>query len=139
MARHRHRQPIVVDGANVAHEELSSSGKPKVANLVAMMRELADRGYEPVVIVDASLWHEIDDPDQLDAMIERQQVRQVPAGTDADFFVLETAENLDAPVVSNDLFRNRRERYPWVRERRVPYMVVGGQIELYEDAMARAG
>lgn len=134
----RKRPFIVVDGANVAFEEASHDGKPKMSNLVAMRRLLRERGYEPIILVDASLRHEVDDPDQLEALLEEQEVRQVPAGTDADYFVLKTAEQQDAPVVSNDRYKDRREQFPWVDERRVPFMIVQGQVQLYEDSLAPA-
>ena len=110
----------VVDGSNIAYTELSANGDPKVSNIVAVCRDLRDRGYRPVVIVDASLRHEIDDPDQLEALLDDQDVRQAPAGTQADYFVLEVADELGALVISNDGFDEYREQYPWIDERRVP-------------------
>ena len=131
------RGDIVIDGANVAFEERSADGKPKVSNLVAIARQVRDRGYEPIIIIDASLRHEVDDPRQLEALIDDQRVRQVPAGTDADFFVLKTAEQQRAPVVSNDQFKPHREQFPWIEQRRVPFMIVEGRVQLYEQALER--
>ncbi|MBX6342575.1 MAG: Zc3h12a-like ribonuclease, partial [Thermomicrobiaceae bacterium] len=65
----------VVDGSNVAYEEQTKGGKPKVSNLVAVRRALEERGYHPIVIVDASLHHVVDDPPQLEALLDRQEVR----------------------------------------------------------------
>jgi hypothetical protein len=48
---------VVVDGANVAYAEVSRAGDPQVSNLVAVQRVLEDKGFEPIVIVDASLRH----------------------------------------------------------------------------------
>lgn len=129
MAEHK---MAVVDGANVAYAEMSAAGQPKVSNVLAVRRALQARGYEAIIIVDASLRHEIDDPNQLEALLDDNIVRQAPAGTDADYFVLETAERYDARVVSNDTFDDYRERYPWIDERRLPLMVIHGEVELYE-------
>ncbi|MFZ6028650.1 MAG: NYN domain-containing protein [Chloroflexota bacterium] len=123
---------IVVDGANVAYAEVSHDGKPKVSNLVAVRRTLEARGYRPIFIIDASLRHDIDDPKQLEALIDAQVIRQAPAGTDADYFVLETADEMEACVVSNDEFTRHRGRYPWIDERRIPLMLIKGRVELYE-------
>ncbi|HHX45160.1 MAG TPA: hypothetical protein GX714_14410 [Chloroflexi bacterium] len=125
----------VVDGSNIAYTELSANGDPKVSNIVAVCRDLRDRGYRPVVIVDASLRHEIDDPDQLEALLDDQDVRQAPAGTQADYFVLEVADELGALVISNDGFDEYREQYPWIDERRVPLMIVGGEVMLHEPSL----
>ncbi len=122
---------IVVDGANVAYIEESKEGDPKVSNLVAIREELEAKGYEPVIIVDASLRHQVDDPDQLEALIEDQRIRQAPAGTDADYFILQFAEQKDALVVSNDEFEQYQDQFPWIEQRRVPLMIVHGDVQLY--------
>lgn len=129
---------IVIDGSNVAHEENSQEGKPKIANLLNLERELKERGYDPITIVDARLFHIIDDPDQLDALIKKNEIDQAPAGTEADYWVLETAERHNAQVISNDRFDEYQEQYPWIRERRVPFMIVEGHVELYEPALKDA-
>jgi hypothetical protein len=126
---------IVVDGANVAFAERSSAGEPKVSNIVAARRALRARGYAPIIIIDATLRHEVDDPGQLEGLIDSQKVRQAPAGTDADYFVLETAEQEHAQVVSNDEFEQYRDDYPWIGERRVPFMIIDGDVQLYEDQL----
>jgi hypothetical protein len=123
---------VVVDGANVAYAELSQKGEPKVSNLMAVRHALKQKGYEPILIVDASLRHQVDDPDQLEALIDDQVIRQASAGTDADYFSLEIAEQQGAYVVSNDEFERWRDQYPWIERRRVPLMIVKGQVELYE-------
>ncbi len=131
------RPIIVVDGANVAYGERSKGGAPKVNNLIAMREALEQEGYSPIIIIDASLRHAIDDPDKLEALIQQQIVRQAPAGTDADYFVLETAEMYEARVVSNDTYEPYREAHPWIYERRVPFMVIKDEVILYErDAAA---
>ena len=122
---------IVVDGANIAYIEESKGGEPKVSNLVAVRQALEKRGYKPVIIVDASLRHQVDDPDQLEALIDDQKIRQAPAGTDADYFILQFAEQKDALVVSNDEFEQYQDQFPWIEQRRVPLMIVHGDVQLY--------
>ena len=127
------KKTVVIDGANVAYEERSGGGKPKLSNLLKVRRELEERGQEAVIIVDASLKYDIDDQEQLETLIQSQQVRQVPAGTDADFFILEIADQCGARIVTNDQYRNYKDRYPWIPERRLPYMIVNGEVHLYEE------
>ena len=132
------RKPVVVDGSNVAFEETTAAGKPKVAHLVAVRRELERLGFDPIiVIVDAAFHHQVDDPRQLESLIDDQVVRQAPAGTDADYFVLTTAGEERAVVVSNDLYRPYEHQFPWIRKRRIPLMIVDGHVELYEPKLER--
>ena len=127
------KKVVVIDGANVAYEERSAGGKPKLSNLLKVRRELEERGCEAVIIVDASLKYDIDDQEQLENLIRSQQVRQVPAGTDADYFIIQFADQLDALVVTNDRYKDYAGQYPWITERRLPYMIVKGEVVLYEE------
>lgn len=122
---------VVVDGSNIAYTEKTKDDKPKVSNIIAVQRALQDRGYQPIIIVDAALRHQVDDPAQLEALIQRQAIRQAPADTDADYFVLQTAKNEDAGIVSNDEYQPYRQEFPWIAERRIPLMIVEGTVELY--------
>lgn len=124
---------IVVDGANVAYIEQSQSGNPKVSNLKAVYQALKERGFEPIIIIDASLQHKIDDPQQLESMIDNQTVRQAPAGTDADYFILETAKEYHSRIVTNDKYDDYQKEYPWIEKSRMPLMIINGNVELYEE------
>ena len=50
---------VLVDGSNVAHS--SEAEQPSLADIVAVCDKLRGEGYEPVVVVDAALRHQIDD------------------------------------------------------------------------------
>ncbi len=127
------RNVVVIDGANVAYEERSAGGKPKLSNLLKVRGELEERGFEAVILVDASLKYDIDDQEQLEQLIQSQQVRQVPAGTDADYFIIQFADQLDAVIVTNDRYKDYASQYPWIPERRLPYMIVKGEVVLYDE------
>ena len=122
----------IVDGANVAYAERSEEGAPRVSNLVAMGEALTELGYDFLVIVDAALRHEVDDREHMEALLDDDPWRQAPAGTDADYFILEAAERFDAWVVSNDEFEGWEEDYPWIHERRVPFMIIRGEVVLHD-------
>ncbi len=125
----------VIDGANIAYAERSEKGDPKISNLLAVHAALEKKGYEPLTIVDASLVYEIDDRPQLEALIDNQTVRQAPAATDADYFVIQVAEEQNALIVSNDRYERYRTAHPWIEKRRVPVMIVQGEAELYEPKL----
>ncbi|MDX1567563.1 MAG: hypothetical protein R3223_07170 [Longimicrobiales bacterium] len=125
-------EKIVVDGSNVAHIETSGDGSPKISNIQAVRSALQDRGYDPVIIVDASLRHEIDDPQQLEHLLEDEKIHQAPSDTDADYFIVETADREGARIVSNDRYEEYQDDFSWIPDRRVPLMIIDGEVELYE-------
>ena len=63
-------------------------------------------------------------------MIDDGMVRQAPAGTDADYFILSFARELNASVVSNDRFRDRIKQFPEIRDRMIRYMIVQDEVVL---------
>ena len=125
----------VVDGANIAYSERSQKGDPKVSNIVSVRAALQKKGYEPLIIVDASLVYEIDDRPQLEALINDQIVRPAPASTDAYYFVISCADENTALINSNDQFARHPTDHPWIETRRVPVMLINGEAELYEPKL----
>lgn len=95
-----------------------------------MCDKLREEGYDPVVVVDAALRHQIDDRGGYERMVERGMIRQAPAGTDADYFILSFARELEASIVSNDRFRDRQKVFPDAARRLIRYMVVKGEVVL---------
>jgi hypothetical protein len=127
----------VVHGNNVAYLELSR-GKPKVANLIAVRHALEKFGCRALIWVDDTLVEEVDDPARLKALINEQTIRRLPAGADVDEFLLKTAQELSAPLISNERFSEYQARFPWLSERRVPLKIVGGNVEFNDQLFAMA-
>jgi hypothetical protein len=119
---------VLVDGSNVAHS--TEGEKPLVANLLAVRDKLKEEGFKPIIMADAALRHQIDDQKVYEDMIETGSVRQAPAGTDADYFILSFARELGADIVSNDRFRDRLKQFPEARERVIRYMIVNEEVVL---------
>jgi hypothetical protein len=119
---------VLVDGSNVAH---SCEGEQAVlSNITLVCDKLREEGYEPLVLVDAALRHQIDDRKRYEQLVESGAIRQAPAGTDADYFILAFARELDASIVSNDRFRDRQKAFPDAAKRLIRYMVVRGEVVL---------
>ncbi|HEX4682979.1 MAG TPA: hypothetical protein VH277_09735 [Gemmatimonadaceae bacterium] len=119
---------VLVDGSNVAH---STEGETaQVANLIAIQNKLKEEGFEPIIVADAALRHQIDDTVKYEQLIDQGVVRQAPAGTDADYFILSFARELNAGIVSNDRFRDRIKQFPEARERVIRYMIVNDEVVL---------
>ena len=119
---------VLVDGSNVAHS--TEGEKPLVANLLAGRDKLKEEGLDPIIMADAALRHQIDDQRVYEDMIESGSIRQAPAGTDADYFILSFARELDADIVSNDRFRDRIKQFPEARERVIRFMIVNEEVVL---------
>ena len=118
----------LVDASNVAH--FSEGEKARLENIVLVCRKLQEEGIEPIVVADAALRHQIDDTAGYEELVEAGKIHQAPAGTDADYFILSFARELDASVVSNDRFRDRQEAFPEARERVIRYMIVRDEVVL---------
>ena len=119
---------VLVDGSNVAHA--SEGDQALLANIVVVCDKLREEGYDPVVVVDAALRHQIDNRAAYERMVDDGSIKQAPAGTDADYFILSFARELDASVVSNDRFRDRLKAFPDAAKRLIRYMVVKGEVVL---------
>lgn len=121
------KKPIaLVDGSNVAHS--GEGEKARLENIRLVVEKLREEGYEPIVVADAALRHQIDDVEGYEARVENGKIRQAPSGTDADYFILAFARELDASIVSNDRFRDRQEAFPDALDRMIRYMIVADEV-----------
>ena len=129
---------VLVDGSNVAH---STEGEgPRLENILLVREKLLEEGgVKPIVVADAALRHQIDDAAAYERMVDDGAIRQAPAGTDADYFILAFARELDASIVSNDRFRDRAEAFPEARERMIRYMIVEGEVVFERRNKRRRG
>ena len=117
---------VLVDASNVAHA--TEGGEARLENIKIVQAKLLEDGFEPLVVADAALRHQIDNKTAYEAMIENGQVHQAPAGTDADFFILSFARELNARILTNDRFRDRATEFAEERDRIIRYMIVGGEV-----------
>lgn len=127
---------VLVDGSNVAHS--SEGEKARLRNIELVVAKLEEEGLEPIVVADAALRHQIDRAQEYEQRIDDGEIRQAPAGTDADWFILSFARELDAYIVSNDRFRDRQEAFPDARERMIRYMIVEDEV-VFEKRNRRRG
>ena len=118
----------IIDASNVAH--FGEGGAARVRYISLMCDKMREEGYEPIVVADAALRHQVDDAEAYERMVDAGTVHQAPAGTDADYFILSFARELDAVIVSNDRFRDRLKAFPEVRGRLVRYMILADEIVL---------
>jgi hypothetical protein len=111
--------------------------RARASTLLAVRDELKEEGFEPILIADAALRHQIDDRGGYEQLVESGELQQAPAGTDADYFVLKLAKDLDALVVSNDRFRDGGKLADEAKTRQIRFMVVAGEVVLEKRAKRR--
>ena len=117
---------VIIDGSNVAHS--SEGDKALLENIQLVRDKLIEEGYEPVIVADAALRHQIDDGSAFEKLVENGTIKQAPAGTDADYFILSFARELDANIVSNDRFKDRVDAFPEVKKRVIRYMIINQEV-----------
>jgi hypothetical protein len=118
----------LIDGSNVAHA--TEGETPRLANILLVRDKLAEQGFEPIIVADAALRHQIDDAAGYERLVDAGTIKQAPAGTDADYFLLSFARELNAALVSNDRFRDRSRQFAEVRRQIIRFMIVADEVVL---------
>jgi hypothetical protein len=119
---------VLVDASNVAHA--TEGGEARLRNIQLVQEKLREEGLEPIVVADAALRHQIDDKAAYERLIDDGRVHQAPAGTDADYFILSFAREMDARILTNDRYRDRAKDFPRERNRVIRFMIVGDEVVL---------
>jgi len=120
------RPRALIDGSNVAHA--TEGDVARLANILLVRDKLAEQGFDPIIVADAALRHQIDDSAEYERLVADGTVHQAPAGTDADYFLLSFAKELDAALVSNDRFRDRSRQFASVRQQIIRYMILENEV-----------
>ncbi len=134
------QQTAVLDASNIVlHGPKVKKNVGRIENLLLVMRKLQDKGFRVIAVADASLRHKVNRPEVLEKLIEKGKVYQAPAGTPADYFLLSIADKEYGIVISNDVFKEWKDLFPWVRDRFrvVRYLIVGDEVYLYPDVRPR--
>lgn len=123
---------VVIDGSNVAWDDLTVNNKPKVENILKIISAVSNYGFkEVIVVVDAALRYQIEDPKNLDKQVKKGIIKVLPAKVDGDTFILRISRDTGAMILSNDLFKEFRDEFPWIDQRRIPYTIIGEEVYLH--------
>ena len=121
---------VLVDASNVARHEKDARGKGRLQTLLAMRDELRRHDFFPIVLVaDASLPYNIDEPLELTKMTSRGEVEMTNVGVEADEILARESRRSGAYVVTNDRNFHRRVAPDW-EPSRIGFSVRDGVIEL---------
>ena len=110
---------LVVDATNVI---CGLQNQCRLDLLLSLVVAEAGRGRDVLCIFDATTPHRLQTSPERDLYRWLLQYRpnhfvQCPGRTQADALILAEADRMRCAVVSNDFFRDREQRYPWVRDR----------------------
>lgn len=121
---------VLIDGSNVMHWRENA---PDLGVVQDVARAVAGQGFVPGVVFDANAgWklfgRYLHDGEFARLLgLERRQVMVVGKGTPADPFLLQTAREFGARIVTNDRFRDWAEAHPEVQE--PGFLIRGGVRE----------
>ena len=127
----RSNKIVVLDGSNIAY---GSSDKAFAQNIKFMIDALKKKGFiKFIVIVDASLRHKIEDKRIYNELMKDGLIKQSPARTSADKFIIEYAKEKNAIIISNDTFSDWKMEDAWVKlnidKYRTPFMIIDGIVK----------
>lgn len=113
------RETVLIDGSNVMYW---LDNTPQLAPLLQVVHDLSRRGMKPGVVFDANVGYKLTgkfmgERDLSRVLsLPRDQILVVPKGTQADPFLLATARDQKARIVTNDRYRDWTESYPDVAQ-----------------------
>lgn len=105
---------VLVDGSNVSYASTQGS-RPSLKRLQAVRAALDQHGIRSVTFADASLRHLIDDKLEFANLLASNEIVQVPAGSNADDYILQFAQRRQGRgdtvyILTNDTFPIRSAR-----------------------------
>lgn len=127
LARRDRRPVILLDGSNIMHWK---QGKPDLAPVRDVVRELDARGYRAGVVFDANVGYKLEGFYQNHRSLARKLglsedlVMVVEKGQPADELLLQAARDYNARVVTNDRFRDWAAAFPDVAK--PGFLISGG-------------
>jgi hypothetical protein len=117
MRSNRAKKWILIDGSNVMHWE---DNTPRIEPVRRVVTALKARGLDPGVVFDANvgwkLFGRYLGEGELGTLLNlpQDQILVVPKGSPADPWLLTTARDYGAKIVTNDLFRDWAKTHPEV-------------------------
>ncbi len=113
----RQKKWIVVDGSNVMYW---NGGVPKLETVFAVLERLRVEGFDAGVMFDANAGYLLEGRHRNDEALARDlglpasRVMVMHKGVQADGYILKSARDLQARVVTNDRYRDWATDYPEV-------------------------
>ena len=128
-------QNYVVDGANVAFETKTIDNKAKLSNILLLINKLKSLGIRNYrILCDKALQDKIDEDEDYMNLVNKNEIIETPAGSQADTFIMQYARDKDAYIISNDQFKDFYDTYgeEWIKGKRISFTIVSNEIYFNE-------
>ena len=126
------KEKAVIDASNILYLGRPLQRKPSINNVFAVMAAVSESGREPIVIVDPAMLSAAGQAKDAEKLLLSPGVISIPLGSEAARSVLDTAQQNDAIVVSNNTYAEYWSEYPWIELCRMPVAMVDGYVCLLE-------
>jgi hypothetical protein len=133
------REKAIIDGSNAVHLQAPQVRRPNIKNISAIASAVEASGREPIIVIDPSIRSVLAEAEEFERLMSDPRIMIVPEGQETARFVLETAQKLDAVIVSNNTYVEYYEDFPWIEQRRIPVAAVSGSVLLLDGKMKRTG
>lgn len=126
---------LVVDLTNILNLDKDQNQKIKIENVLNVYNAVVELGYEPHMIADASMKYHLNSDTQYEDLKDKGIIKQSPAGTEADGWVLEVAKRENCKFLTNDLYREHRAEFgnDWVFNNRLTCIFSNGKFIIRES------
>ncbi|MFO8018073.1 MAG: tetratricopeptide repeat protein [Promethearchaeia archaeon] len=121
---------FIVDGANIAYGDTRGENLAKFSNIEKLVKRLEELGVNYKIFTDRSLYYKIDDQDKFDKFVKEGKILEMPGGTEADYFILQYAQENNAFIISNDMFKEFYQIFgrDWILDHRVSFKVIDDRV-----------
>ena len=133
------KEKAVIDGANAMYLQAPREPRPNIKNILAIAQVVERSGRDPIIILDPGIRPLIADVNEFEKVLSDRRVMTISTGDDLSRVVLETANKLDAVIVSNNTYIDYYEDFPWIEGRRISMAIVNGTAVLLDQKLKRAG
>ena len=118
---------LIIDGNNVVFNERKEL---QLKRLLVLRKDIKLIG-KCFVVVSHSLKYRIDNQEELEKLLLRDDFIETPNGVENDLYILEMARKLNAYIVSNDKFRQYKDLYSEIIDKRKDFLLVSTGREIY--------
>lgn len=119
-----------LDGNNICY--WGQERKFSLTPLLNVCEALSELGHKYVCFFDASVKRKVKGAAEKEVvkkmLSDPTRFRVVPSGTDADDFIVMSADGDNASIVSNDFYRELHTQYPWLDKDHQPNRLLKGSV-----------
>ena len=125
----------ILDGSNIAFHNYHLNGKKPLFRNIILIEQQILQSYPKIkilIICDANLRYLLEDSQIFVQYVKSNKLFEVPARTDADFFILKyVLRHPNALIISNDQYKEYNGPFEKIKRRRIPFLIITDEVYLY--------